>query len=102
MLPETKAAQPTVKGDFKDGTYEASAKGRNGELNVQVIVTDGSISEINVLQHSETAGIFDGVVRDMLPEVIQKQSVQVDTIGGATISSNAVLEAIAAALAQAK
>ena len=102
VLPETKAAQPTVKGDFKDGTYEASAKGRNGELNVQVIVTDGSISEINVLQHSETAGIFDGVVRDMLPEVIQKQSVQVDTIGGATISSNAVLEAIAAALAQAK
>ena len=52
--------------------------------------------------HNVIAGIFDGVVRDMLPEVIQKQSVQVDTIGGATISSNAVLEAIAAALAQAK
>ncbi|MBU5482894.1 FMN-binding protein [Clostridium sp. MSJ-11] len=91
------------KAAFKDGDYKATTKGHNGDLTVNVQVTDGKIEDIKVNDHEETEGIFDGVQDNLIPEIIKKQSTEgVDTISGATVSSNAVIEAVNKALEEAK
>lgn len=91
------------KSAFKDGEYKSTTKGHNGDLTVTVQVTDGKIKDIQVGDHKETDGIFDGVKDNLIPEIIKKQSTEgIDTITGATVSSKAVLTAVNDALSQAK
>ncbi|MEW9093777.1 MAG: FMN-binding protein [Clostridiaceae bacterium] len=90
------------KAAFKDGDYKATTKGHNGDLTVNVQVADGKIKEIKVTDHKETEGIFDGVEENLIPEIIKKQSTEVDTISGATVSSKAVIEAVNKALEEGK
>lgn len=90
------------KTAFKDGDYKATTKGHNGDLTVDVKVADGKIEDIKVTDHKETEGIFDGVEENLIPEIIKKQSTEVDTISGATVSSKAVIEAVNKALEEAK
>ena len=99
VLPETDgAAAPEVQGDYTDGTYTGSAQGRNGAVGVEVVVSGGSITAITVTESSETEAIFASVERDLIPEIIRTQSLEVDTLAGATISCQAVLDAVAAAI----
>ena len=58
----------------------------------------GSITAITVTESSETEAIFASVERDLIPEIIRTQSLEVDTLAGATISCQAVLDAVAAAI----
>ena len=91
------------KAAFKDGEYKSSTKGHNGELTVEVKVSDGKIKDIEVVDHKETDGIFDGVKDNLIPDIIKKQSTDgVDTVAGATVSSKAVIKAVNDALATAK
>lgn len=99
VLPEMDgAAAPEVQGDYTDGTYTGSAQGRNGAVGVEVVVSGGSITAITVTESSETEAIFASVERDLIPEIIRTQSLEVDTLAGATISCQAVLDAVAAAI----
>ena len=91
------------KGAFKDGTYEGvSMKGMHGELKVEVKVKSGKISAVTVTSHKETEGIGTAAIDQLPAKIIDKQSVEVDAISGATITSVAVLEAVAGALDKAK
>ena len=78
--------------------YTGSAQGRNGAVGVEVVVSGGSITAITVTESSETEAIFASVERDLIPEIIRTQSLEVDTLAGATISCQAVLDAVAAAI----
>lgn len=99
---EGAAVKPEVQGDYKDGTYTGSAAGRNGEIKVTVVVSGKSITEIKVDEHQETDSMFAGVERDMIPQIIRTQSVQVDNVAGATISSDAVKAAVESAISSTK
>lgn len=82
---------------WNDGTYTGTADGHNGPLTVEVVVVDGKISAIEVVEHSETPGLFDHglTVRE---SIIAEQSLTVDSVSGATVSSKAIIAAVQNAL----
>lgn len=84
-----------------DGAYEAVTQGNNGPVTVSVAVKDGRLAEIAVVSHEETEGIYN-VPFALIPEqVVANQSLAVDSVSGATVSSNALKSAIADCVEQA-
>ena len=85
---------------FKAGTYEGTAKGHNADLKVSVTVDETSIKEINILEHNESPVISDPAFEKIPNEIITNQSLNVDTVSGATVSSTAIIAAVTEALKQ--
>lgn len=68
------------------------------KLSVEVALKDGAIASIAVADHGETPAILKTVVDLLIPRIIAAQSLAVDSITGATVSSAAVKGAVAAAI----
>ncbi len=81
-----------------NGVYEGSANGMGGALKVAVTVEDGKISGVEVLEHKETAGISDPAIEQIPQAIVEAQSTDVEAVTGATVTSEAIKEAVAAAL----
>lgn len=92
-------------GAYAAGTYTAAAKGQNGDVTVEVTFTESAIADVKVVSHSETYGLGYGVAMapiDQLPgKIVDSQSLAVDVVTNATVTSNAVIAAVADAVAQA-
>ncbi|MBU5483880.1 flavocytochrome c [Clostridium sp. MSJ-11] len=86
------------KTKFKSGKYIGEAKGHNGNIKLEVEVDEEKIKDIKILEHKETKGLSDPALNDIPKEIIEKQSLAVDVISGATVTSNGVIEAITLAL----
>ena len=88
---------------MKAGTYTASAWGfsKAYQLNVEVVVSEDKIESIAVTDNGETAPILDNVKELLIPRMLEHQSVKVDSITGATTSSNAIKMAVEDCLKQA-
>ena len=84
-----------------DGTYQATANGMDGEIVVEVSVADGQLSDIAVVEDNETAGVGDKALQIIPEQVLAYQSLGVDNVSGATISSMAIKSALADAITQA-
>ncbi len=85
----------------KDGTYTGTAVGFGGEIVANVTIAGGAISDIEVVGDSETEGLGSVAVEKIPGRVLEAQSLNVDGISGATVSSSAVFAAIANALSEA-
>ena len=85
---------------LKDGVYEASSNGYGGRLSVRVTVTNGKLTNINVISNNETPSYFNRA-SSVIDRILSTGSVNVDSVAGATISSNAIKQAVSKALAQA-
>ena len=81
-----------------NGVYEGSANGMGGAVKVAVTVEDGKISDVEVLEHTETAGISDPAIEQIPQAIVDAQSTDVEAVTGATVTSEAIKEAVAAAL----
>ena len=78
-----------------------SAQGYGGEVKVSVTMDGARITAVNVLEHHETEGIGTRAI-DALPGlIVQAGSTQVDTVSGATVTSNAIIAAVNAAVGNA-
>lgn len=86
---------------LKKGSFEASAKGNNGDVTVSVTLDGTKITDVSVVKHAETPGISDKALADLPKEIVSAQSTNLDTISGATNSSKAILSAARAALKKA-
>jgi len=82
---------------WNDGVYVGKANGHNGPLSLEVTVEGGKITAIKVLEHQETPSISDAGFK-VADAIIAAQSLQVDTVSGATVTSRAVLAAVKNAL----
>jgi fumarate reductase flavoprotein subunit len=102
VAEEGEAAQPEVNGNYKDGTYTGTGKGNNGDITVEVVVKDGSVTAIELTDHHETPGIYEAAEKAVTSSIIRTQSTSVDGVSGATNSSRGIKEAVAAALEKAK
>ncbi len=87
---------------LNDGTYEGEADGHNDTLKVSVEVKDGKIADVQVTEHSESDGFADEALEQIPGNIVEKNSTDVDAIAGATVTSNAIKEAVNKALEQAK
>jgi fumarate reductase flavoprotein subunit len=86
---------------FKAGTYQATVQGHNGELTVEVVVDDSTIKSVVILEHQESVGIADGAIERIPVAVVETQSIAVDTVSGATVTSKAIIAAVTQALKKA-
>ena len=79
---------------YTAGTYEGVGKGVHGDITLEVTFDDKSINSIEVVSHNETAGISDAAFDKIPAAIIENQSLAVDTVSGATLTSNGILEAV--------
>lgn len=61
--------------------------GKHGEFTVEVSAKDGAIDRITVLDSRETPGMGDVAMEKMTQAIIDNQTLAVDTISGATLTS---------------
>ncbi len=89
---------PASNSLYTDGTYTGIAKGMNGDVNVEVTIASDKIESVVVTDHKETPGISDPAIETIPEEIVEKNSTDVDVVAGATITSKAIIEAVAQAL----
>ena len=102
--------------EIADGTYTASAQAMNDLLEVTVTITDGKIADVVVAPNSETPGIggqlldktgavADSIGKapvDLLPElIVANNSLAVDMVTGATITSAVLISLVEDCIKQA-
>ncbi len=85
---------PVGAAGYTAGTYTASAPGQNGDVNVSVTFAEDAITEIAVLENIETPGVGTWPIEIMPKRIIESQSLAVDTVSGASITSRAILSAV--------
>ncbi len=95
------AAPEATTGKYTPGTYEGTAKGYGGDLKVTVTLGDNQIEKIEVAENKETAGVGSVAIEQLPVGIIANQSLAVDTIAGATVTSKGLIEAVTAALVSA-
>ncbi|MCD8339808.1 MAG: FAD-dependent oxidoreductase, partial [Burkholderiales bacterium] len=87
---------------FTPGTYTAIEDGVHGPVKVSVKFSADKIEDVTVdPSHQETIGIGTVAIEQLPAEIIKAQSVKVDSIAGASITSNAILKAVSNCITQA-
>lgn len=86
---------------LKPGAYTATFPGRNGDITVTTLVGSNELVKIEIASHSESAQFGGKALAEMPQQMVEAQSVQVDTFSGATVTSNALKAAVADCLGQA-
>lgn len=84
---------------LEDGTYTGTGEGFGGDVVVDVTVTDGKISEVVVVENDETPDFAAEALETVPAAIVEKNSADVDGHSGATMTSNAIKEAVNNALA---
>ena len=87
---------------FKEGTYTAEAEGNNGPIKIEASFTETEIKDIKILSQVETVGLGDAAIENIIQSIMEGQTLAVDSIAGATYSSNAILEAVEDCVRQAE
>ncbi len=77
-----------------ENEFIGSAMGMGGEVVVKVTMDGETISAVEVVKHGETEGIGDKAITVVPGEIVEAQSSEVDAVGGATITSNAIMQAV--------
>jgi len=77
---------------------QGEAQGRNDVLKVEVTMNGETIEAVAVTEHAETEGIADPAIKDIPDAITASQSIAVDAVAGATITSEAIKAAVKDAL----
>lgn len=98
----TRQEQTTTRknGKYKDGIYYGTGEGFRGDITVGVVIENDKIQYI-IVTESEDDDAFIGKAKGLIPDIIKKQGTNVDTVSGATFSSNGIIDAVNNALAKA-
>lgn len=83
------------------GTYVTEGKGNNGPVEVETTIENGAITKIRVLKNSETPMIGETAIKLLPTKIVDRQSLDIDKVTGATNSSSAILTAVEDALKKA-
>lgn len=86
---------------LKDGVYQGSAFGFGDTITVAVTIKDGAMTDISVLDASGEDRPYYEQALPLLDQMLAKQSTEVDTVSGATLTSEGIIGAVADALGKA-
>ncbi|MDR1211723.1 MAG: FAD-dependent oxidoreductase [Spirochaetaceae bacterium] len=95
------AAPPVSGGGGYSGSVRTEAQGNNGMVTVNTTFKDGRITKVEVLSHGETPGISDPAIERIPQNIAAGNTINVDTVAGATNTSRAILSAVRDAITQA-
>lgn len=82
---------------FVAGSYEATYNGHNGPVTIKATFSDSCITNIDVLEQSETPHLGDCAFEQLIPQIISANGIGMDAISGATVTSHALMNAVAQA-----
>lgn len=83
------------------GTFTGTASGMQGPVTVEMTVENGAITNVTVIESSETAGVADVALERIPAQIVEHQTTTLDTVTGATLASRAVMAAAEAAAEEA-
>ena len=89
-----------VSGKLKDGKYEGSGVGFKSTIKVEVEIKGGKIESIKVIENGDDHDYFEKA-KTLMQSIISKQTTKVDSVSGATFSSNGIKSAVRSALKKA-
>lgn len=95
------AEQEEEESGYRDGTYEGSAYGFGDLITVAVTLKDGKMTDISVLRADGEDKPYYTQSLTVLDKMLSTQSTDVDTVSGATLTSEGIIDAVADALGKA-
>jgi len=90
-----------AEGIYTPGTYSASAKGIASDVTVTMTFDENAITDVQIDVSGETPGIGADIGKQMEEAILSGQTPDVDTVSGATVTSDAIRTAAAACISQA-
>lgn len=99
---EKKGSAESASGAYKDGEYLGKASAYNGNVEVKVTISGGKMTAIDIVKTKDDEDYFFDAQKKVIPEILEKQSTDVDAVAGATTSSEGIAHAVQKALEQAK
>lgn len=105
--PSTGTGSGSTSTSFKDGTYTGTtAVTRFGNVQVQVTIAGGKITDVTALQLTDQDGRSVQISAQAAPllqqEALTAQSATIDTVSGATYTSEGYIQSLQSALDQAQ
>ena len=95
------AKQVSYEKALTPGTYAASKHGHHSMITVETTVTADAIESVTVTENGDSYGISDLAISEVTKAIVEHQSVSVDCVTGATLTSRAIISAVEDALTQA-
>lgn len=86
---------------MEPGTYTETVEGMYEGMVVEVTLSEKEIEKVEVIEHSETQGVSDAALEQIPEKIVEAQSVSVDTISGATYTSEGIITAVRKAIEEA-
>ena len=86
---------------IKDGEYTATVDGQSGPMTVRTVVADGKIASVEVTENNETPSVAAAALETVPAKIVETNSVDVDGVTGATLTSGRIMKAVAECLTQA-
>lgn len=95
----TEVQEETTKGEsgelsFNPGSYVGTAEGYNGPIELEVTFSENEITDIEVVNSSETEHVGDVAYEIMFEDMVEANGSGVDLVSSATITSAAVRSAV--------
>lgn len=100
-VEETTVEETTEETTLEDGTYTGTAAGFGGDIEVDVTVVDGAIESVEVISHEESVDDIEEVataIEEVPAAIVEANSTDVDTVAGATMTSEGIINAVNNAL----
>ena len=94
--------EEAARGTYIPGTYSAISKGIQSDVSVTMTFDAETIMDVQIDVSGETPGIGTEIADQMREAILAAQSGEVDAVSGATVSSQAVQDAVNNCIAQAK
>ena len=76
------------------GTYRGTGEGFSGQIVVEVVVAGNKITAIKIIRHQETEQYWTKVKSGIPGKILKSQNIEIDTVTGATITSQGLIDAI--------
>ena len=101
---DTPSNEPTgsTSSIYKDGVYEGTGSGYNGNITVKVTIKNDVITNLVVIDTVDNSPFVDTAISGIFDAILNSQSPDVDTVSGATFSSKGLISAVKAALKNAE
>lgn len=99
---EVALGDDSLLANLNDGTYTATVDGQEGPLTIEVTIEGGKIAQVTVVENHETPTI-GGTALEQLPSlIVESNSIAVEAVSGATLTSMRVIDAVTDCLEQAQ
>lgn len=84
-----------------DGEYTATVDGQSGPMTVKVVIAEGKIASVELTENNETPTIAAPAIEAVTAAIVAGNDATVDSVAGATLTSNRIMNAVALCLEQA-